>query len=82
MTVGTCDGAEELVTFSTGTDLDDTTIEAALAVAPTAVAATTPVKGKENNEFREHKLVEKEIAARQVYSSRHKYTNAICQVSE
>ena len=41
--VGTCDEADELVTFRTGTDLDDSTIEAALALAPTAVAATTPV---------------------------------------
>ena len=43
MNVGACDGAEEFVTFRTGTDLDETTTEAALAVAPTAVAATTPV---------------------------------------
>ena len=46
MDVGACDGAEELVTFRTGTDLDETTIEAALAVAPTAVAATTPMERK------------------------------------
>ena len=46
MNVGACDGAEELVTFRTGTDLDETTIEAALAVAPTAVAATTPMERK------------------------------------
>lgn len=50
MTVGICDGAEEFVTFRTGTDLDETTTEAALAVAPTAVAATMPVKGKEKIE--------------------------------
>ena len=42
--VGICDGAEEFVTFRRGADLDETTTEAALAVAPTAVAATTPVQ--------------------------------------
>jgi hypothetical protein len=42
--VGICDRAEEFVTFRIGTDLDETTTEAALAVAPTAVAATTPVE--------------------------------------
>lgn len=46
--VGTCDGTDEFVTFRTGTDLDDTTIEAALAVAPTADAATTPVQRRNN----------------------------------
>ena len=46
--VGTCDGTDEFVSFRRGTDLDDTTIEAALAVAPTADAATTPMKRRIN----------------------------------